>query len=156
SSKYGHIHFWDTNKLLKVRESRVGSSSFGGPVTFNPKVPDQLSLASAAKQGFAVWDLDKEHTPKTSAELQSPLRYMRYSPDGADIIAICKDNSLLVLRRGEEPRLLTRLSSDVTVYGITISPNGNYVAITTFDDVAQIDKVFLWHIPTGKLIGSNP
>jgi WD40 repeat protein len=150
---------WSLKEIVSTpdQEKQKGIVAFEGPIHFSP---DGLNLAMSyygqgGKQGILVWNIESQkevvRLPVTE-EKSGRIKFFTYSPDGHFILVGLgnADKEHLTVwnaDNGQRLRVYPTASQFRSVDGITWSPNGKFIVMSSNDE-----KVRVWDAASEALL----
>ncbi len=105
--------------------------------------------ASDDKNVLQIWQLPRG-IPMASCLLKSPVRHLFFSPDGTRVVAVCKDQSAVLV---DVPggREIAVVRHDKQISHCSFSSDGKRFATSSWDKTAKI-----WEAVDGKAVATLP
>ena len=119
--------------------------------------PDGALLATGgADEVVKLWDVAMGREVRTLVGSRGPLYAVRFGADGRTLATGGWDRMARVWDLASGALVAALGPHDATVQGVALSPDGRTLAAGTFDDRAEGDAVWVWDVPSQKLLRRLP
>ena len=121
--------------------TKISSRAALTQATFSP---DESQFATASESGTVVWWRSSDGTAlRDGVRHSSPLRMVRYSPDGRCVAVTSRDGEIRILDCTTHNQLSV-FKHEGDVNDVQFSPDGRHLATTARDGTARV-----WELATG-------
>ena len=147
----GEVRIWDlAQSRLILRLPADGAVSETNGIDHACLSPDGKELATTEGAVLRLWDAMTGQQKGTAFELTGELNSLGFSPDGTQLLTICRDNTARLWEKSTGKQLIDALAHPRSVTCAVFSRDGQRVATGCEDGALRV-----WNSKTGRLIASS-
>jgi WD40 repeat protein len=140
----GDVSIWNVATRALLRRITIGRDASILAVAF---APDGKSVAASTNdKAFYVWDVAAGQQLQAVSDLPNFVTRLIYAPDGSFLVAATTDTPFVYEIEPFRLRQSLIATNQFTDGGLSLSPDGNLLAIATKGENANV-----WEIATGKI-----